>query len=68
MPGKYLNLFHTKGSPGRFFAVNEVKVLLAFVLLKYDIKFKDGIRPADTCFMGQPVPHTTAEVLFRRRK
>jgi hypothetical protein len=29
-------------SPGRFFAVNEIKALLARILESYDVKFEEG--------------------------
>ncbi|KAM7216748.1 Cytochrome P450 monooxygenase sdnQ [Rhypophila decipiens] len=31
--------------PGRFFAANEVKIALIKILLKYDIKFAEGVKP-----------------------
>ena len=62
-----LSSYAADSSPGRFFAINEVKLMLAFVLLKYDVKTKDGIRPPGFCFLGQAVPHMTAEILFRKK-
>jgi cytochrome P450 len=54
--------------PGRFFAVNELKAMLAHVLLHYDVKFpNDGPRPQDFWFQGNPSPNRTAEVMFRKR-
>ncbi|CAJ2508095.1 Uu.00g092810.m01.CDS01 [Anthostomella pinea] len=54
--------------PGRFFAANEVKLILAHLLLNYDIKLKDGEgRPKPNMFMMTKSPSQTAEVLFRRR-
>ncbi|KAJ7269673.1 cytochrome P450 [Mycena rebaudengoi] len=37
--------------PGRFFAVNELKLMFAHILVTYDVKLRDGVRPADewTC-------------------
>lgn len=54
-------------SPGRFFAVNEIKVMLAFMLLRYDFKL-DGERPPNSEFRGAAFPSTVGKVLFRRRK
>jgi hypothetical protein len=54
-------------SPGRFFAVNEMKLMLAFILLRYDVKTKDGKLPEATKFMGFLLPPTKAEILFRKR-
>ncbi|KAI1135209.1 ent-kaurene oxidase [Hypoxylon sp. FL0543] len=54
--------------PGRFFASCEIKMILAYLLLNYDIKLKDGEgRPAPNMFMMTKSPSTTAEILFRRR-
>jgi cytochrome P450 len=53
--------------PGRFFAVNEVKLMLAWTLLHYDFKTSDGIRPKDFLFEQFSVPHMKAEILFKRR-
>ncbi|KAI1659919.1 ent-kaurene oxidase [Daldinia decipiens] len=54
--------------PGRFFAGCEIKMVLAYLLLHYDIKLRDGEgRPAPNMFMMTKSPSMTAEVLFRRR-
>lgn len=42
--------------------------MLAFVLLRYDFKTKDGKRPANLVFQGQCIPNPTAEILFKRRE
>jgi hypothetical protein len=55
-------------SPGRFFAVNEIKLMLAFALLRYDFKTKDGKRPANLEFQGRCIPNPSAEILFRKRE
>ena len=55
-------------SPGRFFAGTELKLLLAYVLVNYDIKFeRPGVRPANvhTAFSVRPDPD--ARILFRKR-
>jgi cytochrome P450 len=57
----------TDYSPGRFFAVNEVKLMLAFTLLKSDFKTKDGKRPGDSQFETYIIPDMKAEILFKRR-
>ncbi|KAI1347937.1 cytochrome P450 [Xylaria sp. FL0043] len=55
--------------PGRFFAAQEIKLILAYLLLNYDIKLRDGeARPKPVVFMMTKSPSQTAEVLFRRRK
>ncbi|KAJ3514884.1 hypothetical protein NLJ89_g2107 [Agrocybe chaxingu] len=54
--------------PGRFFAVSEIKVMLAYVLLLYDVKFPDhSPRPENVWFHGICSPDRTAKVMFRKR-
>ncbi|ESK83523.1 cytochrome p450 [Moniliophthora roreri MCA 2997] len=54
--------------PGRFFAVNELKAMLAHVLMKYDVKFKDDAGfPPSMVFAGSISPNQAAKVMFRRR-
>jgi len=65
---EFLTFGHGKHAcPGRFFAINEIKVVLAFLLLRYDFKV-DGIRPPNSEDRGQTVPDYTGKVLFRRRQ
>ncbi|KAF8906748.1 cytochrome P450 [Gymnopilus junonius] len=55
--------------PGRFFAANELKAMLAYVLLNYDIKFPDdGPRPQDVWIQAVASPNRKAEVMFKKRK
>ncbi|RYC60736.1 hypothetical protein CHU98_g5470 [Xylaria longipes] len=55
--------------PGRFFAAQEIKLILSHLLLHYEIKLRDGeARPKPVVFMMTKSPSQTAEVLFRRRK
>ncbi|KIL60265.1 hypothetical protein M378DRAFT_14248 [Amanita muscaria Koide BX008] len=55
--------------PGRFFAVNELKVMLAYVLLNYDIMMADGRgRPENWQFGLHTGPNRTAKILFRKRR
>jgi cytochrome P450 len=64
-------LFGTGGRhmcPGRFFAVNELKALLAHVLVTYDVKFEnDGGFPASHWDGATCSPNHSARVLFRKR-
>jgi hypothetical protein len=54
-------------SPGRFFAANEVKALLAHMVVTYDMKFEDGKGvPPDLCIAGIRVPGRTG-VMFKKR-
>lgn len=58
----------THACPGRFFASNEIKVLLAELLLRYDFKFKEGQgQPADYVTETIVAPDPTVELLFRER-
>lgn len=62
-------LFLFLNSPGRFFAANELKAMLAYILLNYDVKLpNDGLRPQNQWFMGNSSPNRTAEIMFRRRQ
>ena len=61
-------LIVSNGSPGRFFAVNEVKSLLAYTLLNYDVMTKDGNRPQDQTFQNINMPDMKAEILFKKRR
>ena len=56
-------------SPGRFFAASELKTMLAYILMNYDVKLaNDGGRP-ETLWLGRTaLPNPTAEVLFRKRR
>ncbi|KIL65013.1 hypothetical protein M378DRAFT_77528, partial [Amanita muscaria Koide BX008] len=54
--------------PGRFFAANELKVMLAHVLLNYDVHMANGGgRPANCVFGPDSMPDPTAQVMFRKR-
>ena len=56
-------------SPGRFFAANELKTMLAHLVLHYDVRFaEEGKRPANVRFGPADLPSHTAKVLFRRRR
>ncbi|KAJ7170266.1 cytochrome P450 [Mycena crocata] len=54
--------------PGRFFAANEQKLIMSHVIVTYDFKLKDGVRPEDewVALVGSANP--TAEVMFRKRR
>ena len=55
--------------PGRFFAAVEIKLLMAYLALHYDVKCEqDGVRPKDM-WVGQTcVPDPKANLLFRKRQ
>ncbi|KAI0650914.1 cytochrome P450 [Trametes meyenii] len=66
----FLTFGHGKHAcPGRFFAAVELKTMLAYLVLNYDIKFaEEGKRPANLRFGPADLPHQSAEVLFRKRR
>ena len=54
--------------PGRFFAAVEAKMILAYLLLRYDIRLQEGEgRPKPMMFMMMKSPNQDAEIMFRRR-
>jgi len=55
-------------SPGRFFAANEVKAMMAHFILNYDFKLEQGVKPPDQWFGTSCLPNTQAPILFRRRQ
>lgn len=54
-------------SPGRFFASNMVKLMLAVVLMKYDVKTRTGVRPENWEIGCRCLPDWRAEILFKQR-
>lgn len=56
-------------SPGRFFAANELKAMVAHVVMNYDVKLeKEGEVPPPMWVATSLVPNPTASVYFRRRQ
>lgn len=55
--------------PGRFFAAVELKLMMAHLILHYDVKCEqDGIRPKDTWIGPTCLPDAKARLLFRKRQ
>ena len=54
-------------SPGRFFAANELKILMGYILCNYEFKFENGKRPENTCFAYSCVPDMSAKIMYRER-
>jgi hypothetical protein len=54
-------------SSGRFLAVNEIKLMWAFTLLRYDIKMENGEPPVEQKFGSFLFPDIKAEILYRKR-
>ncbi|EGO00264.1 hypothetical protein SERLA73DRAFT_168055 [Serpula lacrymans var. lacrymans S7.3] len=66
-PG-YLPFGHRRSAcPGRFFTAIELKTMLAHVVVTYDVKFRDGQRPANVTFGPANSPDMKAKILFRKR-
>ncbi|KAI0450347.1 cytochrome P450 [Xylaria acuta] len=58
--------FGKHACPGRFLAAHEIKIMLAHIVLKYDIEFKKGVKRGDA---GTNVPAGNTPVIqVRRRK
>jgi hypothetical protein len=57
----------SNASPGLFFAVIEIKLMLTFTLLRFDIRTKDGKCPKDIKIASILIPNVKAEILFKRR-
>lgn len=55
--------------PGRFFASNEIKMIIAYLLLHYDFRFPDHVktRPQSMSAETQYLPDHGATVLVRKR-
>jgi len=55
-------------SPGRFWAANEMKVLMCHLLLNYEFRTEElGVPPAPRWFGPNVAPNQTAKILFKRR-
>ncbi|KAF8521433.1 cytochrome P450 [Hysterangium stoloniferum] len=66
----YIAFGHGKHAcPGRFFAANELKAMLAHLVLNYDIKMEnEGVRPPNIWAGMNCIPDSSICVMFRRRQ
>jgi hypothetical protein len=55
-------------SPGRFFAANEVKALLAHILVTYDFKLEEGKQAPRTFIIDLMHVPEKANIMFRKRQ
>lgn len=69
LPTRPPHALTTTNSPGRFFAANELKLLMAYIILNYEFKTEvDGQRPQNKYFAHSRVPDTSAKIMYRERK
>lgn len=55
--------------PGRFFAALEIKAMLAYIILNYDVTTQvPGGRPQNVGFAQQQIPARNVKLLFRKRQ
>ncbi|TFK46494.1 cytochrome P450 [Heliocybe sulcata] len=55
--------------PGRFFAVNQMKLMIAHLLINYDIELETpGVMPERVWFEAAVRPNPTANILYRKRQ
>lgn len=54
--------------PGRFFASAEIKVIMAYLLVDYDLKLVPGTnKPGQVHYGLATLPDSEADILFKRR-
>ncbi|KIM34987.1 hypothetical protein M413DRAFT_449945 [Hebeloma cylindrosporum] len=53
--------------PGRFFAVAELKMILAHILSTYDVKLSEGPHPKMRWFEFKVIPNHSLRMMFRKR-
>ncbi|KAF2793661.1 cytochrome P450 [Melanomma pulvis-pyrius CBS 109.77] len=58
--------FGRHACPGRFFAMHQAKLLLAYVLMNYDIEFMEK-RPAQRRFLWIQIPLDSTNIRIRKR-
>ncbi|KAK7061206.1 cytochrome P450 [Favolaschia claudopus] len=55
--------------PGRFFAATEIKAMLAYILINYDVRSEtEGVRPPEQCWGLLRWPNPWGKVLIRKRR
>ncbi|PPQ96349.1 hypothetical protein CVT26_005033 [Gymnopilus dilepis] len=54
--------------PGRFFAITELKTMLAHLVMNYDVKLEDDVYPSKLMMEANAIPNMSAKVLFRQRQ
>jgi len=66
---EYLPFGHGKHAcPGRMFVANELKTMLAHIVLAYDVKFDEGARVPESISVNTAIiANPNAKVMFRKR-
>ncbi|KAJ7086278.1 cytochrome P450 [Mycena epipterygia] len=60
--------FGKHSCPGRFFAAAELKLIMAYILINYEVKAqKEGVRPPDFSFGLGRGPSMTGKIWIRKR-
>ncbi len=54
-------------SPGRFFAVNELKALMCYILMNFDVKTDDKVPPC-MWFSSERFPNPSSKVSFKNER
>lgn len=62
----YCSMLTTGGSPGRFFVAHELKMLVAYLLLNYELKPLEE-RPPPSCIGRTMIPPTKATMEIKRK-
>ncbi|KAF8887392.1 cytochrome P450 [Infundibulicybe gibba] len=66
--GTFLAFGHGKHAcPGRFFAAVELKMMLAYLVMNYDVKTEAGLRPRNIWIAETCTPDPVGELMFRQR-
>nr|ASK38704.1 cytochrome P450 [Paecilomyces divaricatus] len=61
--------FGTHACPGRFFAAFEIKMILIYLLLNYDLKFQEGVPPPrNEILVTAVMPSFQGKVMMKRRR
>jgi cytochrome P450 len=61
--------FGKHACPGRFFAVNELKVIISHLILNYEVKFEKQRDYPPPSWSGQMyVPNQEAEIMIRKKQ
>lgn len=64
----FYSLGHANTSPGRFYAVDEMKIMLAILISRYEIKAVPGTAPKQTFVATMVIPDTQLKTLVKRRE